>query len=89
MRGQTDATFEFSLEVLNKSDSTGPSISPPWPEKWESTKPAYEEKQISSFRVKGGQSQSVAVQVTPKDAGAGEYPILVRVSSGEKKAEAN
>ena len=30
----------------------------------------------------------MAVQVTPpKDASTGEYPILVRVTSGEKKAE--
>ena len=59
------------------------------PEKWEiNFKPSYEQKQISSFRIKGGTSQSVAVEVTPaKEASPGDYPILVRVSSGEKKAE--
>jgi uncharacterized membrane protein len=59
------------------------------PEKWEvNFKPSYEQKQISSFRVKGGQSQTVAVEVTPpREARSGEYPILVRVSSGDKKAE--
>jgi uncharacterized membrane protein len=52
-------------------------------------KPAYETKQISSLRIKGGQSQTLAVEATPaKDAQAGEYPILVRISSGDKKAEA-
>ncbi len=91
LRGQTDATFEFSLDVLNKSDLDRTfNISAAAPEKWEvNFKPAYEQKQISSFRIKGGQSQSVAVQVNPpKDALAGEYPILVRITSGDKKAEA-
>jgi uncharacterized membrane protein len=91
LRGPTDSKFEFSLEVLNKSEAERTlNIMATAPEKWEiTTKPAYEEKQISSFRVKGGQSQNVTVQVTPaKDAPAGEYPILVRVSSGEKRAEA-
>lgn len=91
LRGPTDSKFEFSLEVLNKSDVDRTfNLFASGPEKWEiATKPAYEEKQISSFRVKGGQSQSVTVQATPaKDAAAGEYPVLVRVSSGEKKAEA-
>ena len=90
LRGQTDATFEFSIDVLNKSDLDRTfNISAVGPEKWETNfKPAYEQKQISSFRIKGGQSQSVAVQVSPpKDALAGEYPTLVRVGSGEKKAE--
>ncbi len=91
LRGQTDATFEFSLDVLNKSDLDRTfNISAVAPEKWEvNFKPAYEQKQISSFRIKGTQSQSVAVQVNPpKDATSGEYPILVRISSGDKKAEA-
>ena len=90
LRGQTDATFEFSIDVLNKSDLDRTfNISAIAPEKWEvNFKPAYEQKQISSFRIKGGQSQSVAVQVNPpKDALAGEYPILVRVTSGDKKTE--
>jgi uncharacterized membrane protein len=59
------------------------------PEKWDvNFKPSYETKLISSFVIKGGQSQNVAVQVNPpKDASPGEHPILVRVTSGEKKAE--
>lgn len=90
LRGQTDARFEFSIDVLNKNDLDRTfNIAAIAPEKWETNiKPAYEQKQISSFRIKGGQSQSVAVEVSPpKDALAGEYPILVRVTSGDKKAE--
>ncbi|MGA2315747.1 MAG: NEW3 domain-containing protein [Thermodesulfobacteriota bacterium] len=90
LRGQTDARFEFSIEVMNKSESDRTlNLAAMGPEKWEiNFKPAYEAKQISSLRIKGAQSQTVAVEVTPaKDALSGEYPILVRISSGEKKAE--
>jgi len=91
LRGQTDAKFEFSLEVMNKSEIDRTfNLSALGPEKWEiNFKPAYEAKQISSLRIKGGQSQTVAVEVTPlKEAVAGEYPIMVRISSGESKSEA-
>jgi uncharacterized membrane protein len=90
LRGQTDAKFEFSLDVMNKSENDRTfNLAAIGPEKWElNLKPAYEAKQISSLRIKGGQSQTLAVEVTPaKDAQAGEYPVLVRVSSGDKKAE--
>lgn len=90
LRGQTDAKFEFSIEVMNKSESDRTlNLAAIGPEKWEiNFKPAYESKQISSLRIKGAQSQTVAVEVTPpKDAMSGEYPILVRISSGDKKAE--
>ena len=90
LRGQTDARFEFSIEVMNKSESDRTlNLAGLGPEKWEiNFKPAYEAKQISSLRIKGAQSQTVAVEVTPpKDALSGEHPILVRISSGDKKAE--
>jgi uncharacterized membrane protein len=90
LRGQTDAKFEFSLDIMNKSETDRTfNLAAVGPEKWEiNFKPSYEQKQISSFRIKGGSSQSVAVEVTPaKEAIAGNYPILVRVTSGEKRAE--
>ncbi len=90
LRGQTDAKFEFSIEVMNKSESDRTlNLAAMGPEKWEiNFKPAYEAKQISSLRIKGAQNQTVAVEVTPpKDAMSGEYPIVVRISSGDKKAE--
>jgi uncharacterized membrane protein len=90
LRGQTDAKFEFSIEVMNKIETDRTfNLAALGPEKWEiNFKPAYEQKQISSLRIKGAQSQSVAVEVTPpKEAQAGEYPIMVRISSGDKKAE--
>lgn len=90
LRGQTDAKFEFSLEILNKSDiDRNFNLFAMAPEKWEiNFKPSYEQKNISSLRVKGGQSQTVAVEVTPyKDAKPGEYPFLVKVSSGDMSAD--
>lgn len=91
LRGQTDARFEFSVEINNKIEIDRTfNLSAIGPEKWEiNFKPSYEQKQISSLRIRGGSSQSVAVEVTPpREAMTGEYPILVRVSSGDKKAEA-
>jgi uncharacterized membrane protein len=90
LRGQTDATFEFSLDVANKSESDRTiNLAAQAPEKWDvNFKPGYEQKQISSLRVRGSGNQTVAVSVTPpKDATAGEYPVLVRITSGESKAE--
>ena len=90
LRGQTDAKFEFSLDIMNKIETDRTfNLAAVGPEKWEiNFKPSYEQKQISSFRIKGGTSQSVAVEVTPaKEAAAGDHPILVRVTSGEKRAE--
>ncbi|MBP2672251.1 MAG: transporter substrate-binding protein, partial [candidate division NC10 bacterium] len=91
LRGQTDATFEFSLDVNNKMDADRTfNLAAQAPEKWEiNFKPGYEQKQISSLRIRGNSNQTVAVSVTPpKDTTAGEYPILVRISTGESKAEA-
>ena len=90
LRGQTDSRFEFSLDVTNKGESDRTfNLSATGPEKWEiNFKPAYEQKQISSIRVKEGQSQTVAVEVAPaQNAASGEYPVLVRIGSGESKAE--
>ncbi len=90
LRGQTDATFEFSLDVNNKSDIDRTfNLAAQVPEKWDvSFKPGFESKQISSIRIRGGSSQTVAVSVTPpRDATSGEYPILVRINSGDSKAD--
>jgi uncharacterized membrane protein len=90
LRGQTDAKFEFSLDVMNKSDVDRTfNLAAAGPEKWDiNFKPSYETKLISSLRIKGGASQTVAVEVTPqKEARSGDYPIMVRISSGEQKAE--
>jgi uncharacterized membrane protein len=91
LRGQTDSKFEFSLDVINKSEMERSfNLAAVGPEGWEiNFKPAYEQKQISTIRVKEGQSQTIAVEVTPKPgAGAGEFPIIVRISAKDSSAEA-
>ena len=63
LRGQTDATFEFSLDVNNKSEADRTfNLAAQAPEKWEvNFKPGYEQKQISSLRIRGTSNQTVAV----------------------------
>jgi uncharacterized membrane protein len=90
MRGPSDTKFEFSLDVNNKSDSEKTfNLSAHGPEQWEiNFKPSYEQKLISSLRMKADETKTVAVEITPlKDAKAGTYPITVQVSAGDMKAE--
>lgn len=92
LKGPSDAKFEFSLDVNNDSDEDELfNLSATAPEGWEvSFKPAYEQKQISSLRIKGNQSKSVGVEVTPpRKAETGDYPVKVRVQSKGAKAEAD
>ena len=91
LQGPTDAKFDFSVEVENKLDKDSIfNVSAQGPANWDvNLKPAYEEKFISSLRLKAGQSQTMAVEVKPYVlAEPGKYPILVKVSSAEAKAEA-
>ena len=90
LEGPTDAKFEFSLEVENKTDKdTIFNLISKGPESWDiKFKPAYEDKFFSSLRIKAGQSQSLAVEVKPFVlAEAGKYPIKVKVSSSNATAE--
>ena len=90
LKGPTDTKFEFSVDVENKTDKDSIfNLSSQGPENWEvNFKPAYEDKFFSSLRIKAGQSQSMAVAVSPFAlAEPGEYPIKVKVSSEKAKAE--
>jgi uncharacterized membrane protein len=91
IRGPSDATFEFSLEVDSKLEEDAVfDLMAQGPQGWDiKFKPAYESKYISSLRIKGKQSTSVAVEIKPAmGAAAGEYPVNVRVNSGDANAEA-
>jgi uncharacterized membrane protein len=91
LQGPTDAKFEFSMEVENKTDKDGTfNLSAQGPTNWDiNFKPSYEEKLISSLVLKAGARQSVAVAVKPYLlAEAGKYPIQVKVSAPEGTAEA-
>jgi uncharacterized membrane protein len=91
LRGPTDSSFEFSLEVSNKTDADHVvNLSADAPKGWEvSFKPAYESKQISSLRIKAGASQTVALDVkAPPEARAGEFPITFHATTEGGQADA-
>ena len=90
IRGPSDAAFEFSMEVNSKLDSDAVfDLFAQGPKGWEiNFKPAYETKFITSLRLKANQNQTIAVEVNPPPmTEAGEYPINVRVSSGDAQGE--
>jgi len=91
LRGPTDGEFEFSIEVNSKLDKDAIfNLSARGPDGWDiNFKPAYESKYISSLRIKAGQNSSVAVEVKPPPSeNIGEYPINIRVQSGDAESEA-
>ena len=91
IRGPSDATFEFSVEVESKLEKDAVfDLFAQGPKGWDiNFKPAYESKYISSLRLQSNRNQTIAVEVKAAlMAAAGEYPIGIRVSSGEAKGEA-
>ncbi len=90
IRGPSDATFEFSVEVNSKLDKEAVfDLFANGPKGWDiNFKPAYESKYITSLRLKENQNQTIAVEVKPAlMAAAGKYPVNIRVSSGDAKGE--
>jgi len=90
IRGPSDAAFEFSMEVNSQLDDDAVfDLFAQGPRGWEiNFKPAYETKFITSLRLKANQNQTIAVEVKPPPmTAAGQYPINVRVSSGDAKGE--
>jgi uncharacterized membrane protein len=91
LRGPNDAKFEFSLDVKNKIDKEALfNLTATAPKGWQTNfKPPYEDKYISSLRLKDDESKSLNVEVTPdRFATAGTYRIPVTIAAGEAKAEA-
>jgi uncharacterized membrane protein len=91
LRGPTDSSFEFSLEVSNKSDGDRVvNVAADAPKDWDvNIKPAYETKQITSLRIRAGASQTVAVELKPPaDARSGEYPVVFHASTDRSQSEA-
>jgi len=91
LQGPTDAKFEFSLDVKNKTDKEALfNLIATAPKGWQiNFKPPYEDKFISSLRLKDKENKSLNVQVTPdRFASPGEYRIPVEIAAGEAKAQA-
>jgi len=91
LQGPSDARFEFSLDVKNKTDKENTfTLTAKGPQGWQiNFKPPYEDKYISSLRLKDEESKSINVEVTPDrfTTKAGEYLIPVTISAGELKAD--
>jgi uncharacterized membrane protein len=90
LQGPSDATFEFSLEVENRSDADRVvNLGAQAPRGWEANfKPGYESKLISSLQINSNQSKTVTVELKPpKEAEPGEYPIRIKVASGSSAVD--
>jgi uncharacterized membrane protein len=90
LRGPTDGTFEFSVELDSDLDQDAVvSLAAEGPQDWTvNFKPAYESKYISSLQMQANQSRNVSVEVKPSTfAQAGEYPIAMRASAGGKQTK--
>jgi len=91
LQGPSGAKFEFSLDLRNKTDKENTfNLTAKGPKDWQiNFKPPYEDKYISSLRLKDNESKSLNVEVTPdRFSKAGDYLIPVTISAGESKAEA-
>ena len=91
LRGPNDVKFEFSLDVKNKIDKEALfNLTAQVPKNWQANfKPPYEDKYISSLRLKDNESKSLNVEVTPdRFCAAGDYKIPVTISAGEATAAA-
>ena len=91
LRGPNDAKFEFSIDLKNKTDKEHTfNLSAKVPRNWQANfKPPYEDKYISSVRLKDNESKSLNVEVTPdRFCTAGDYLIPVTISAGDSRAEA-
>lgn len=90
LRGQTNSTFDFTLDVANKADTDRTvNLAAQVPAGWQvNFKPAYESKLISSVAIRADSNQTITVSLTPApDATPGDYPVLVRFSAGASRTE--
>jgi uncharacterized membrane protein len=91
LEGPSDSEFEFSLDIENRDSQDALfNLSAQGPRDWQiSFKPAYENKQISSLKIKSDQSSTVGVNIIPaRNAQVGEYPIRVKVKGPPQEAVA-
>ncbi len=92
LRGKSGATFGFKADLANNSEEERTyGLSYKAPDGWDVIfKPSYEDKQISSVKLKSGSSQGLDITVTPPSKiQAGEYPITITASSQADRASAD
>jgi uncharacterized membrane protein len=89
LRGPTDGSFEFSVELDSDLDTNAVvDLAADGPKDWSiNFKPGYESKYITSLQMKANQSRNISVEVKPAfNAEAGEYPIKMYATAAGKKA---
>ncbi|MCL5266238.1 MAG: NEW3 domain-containing protein [Chloroflexi bacterium] len=88
LRGPSTSKFQFQVDVTNQGDDERTvGLATAQPQDWQVTvQPSYDQKQISSMRLKGGETKSVDVQITPSaKAQPGEYNIDLQATAGNAK----
>jgi uncharacterized membrane protein len=88
LTGASDTKFSFELQFKNDTpQDVTVSVAGTGPDGWVVTPTLTGETQAASTVVKAGESQNVTVAVTPpSDAPAGQYPIQVVATAGERTA---
>ncbi len=92
LQGPSTSKFQFKVDVVNEGDEERTvGLSSAQPQDWQVTiKPSYEDKQISTLRLKPGESKGLDVDITPAaKAEPGEYSIDIQASSGTAKDTIN
>ncbi len=90
LRGRAGNAFSYKLDLQNNAtEDRTISLAADVPEGWEAVfKPAYESKQVSTVRVKAGESQGIDLELTPPQrVEAGEYAIRVQAAAGSDRDE--
>lgn len=90
LQGQAGNTFSFTFDLTNEAGvERDIGMSARAPDGWQVTfKPQYDSKQVSSFRVKAGEKQSVDVSVeAPSKVQAGTYDVVIVATAGSDRAE--
>lgn len=90
VQGQAGNTFSFTFNLVNEAGiDRDIGVSASAPGGWQVTfKPSGNTKQVSSFHVKAGDTQSVAVDVAaPQKVNAGSYTVTIDATAGTDKAQ--
>ena len=91
LRGTARSTFSFRIKATNGgSDQSLFNLSARTPEGFQAKfKRGYGSEEITGLPINAGSSENITLDIVPsRTAAAGRYPIAVRLSGGDKSAEA-
>lgn len=91
LKGASDASFSFSLTLTNDTPEDLPfSAAATGPDGWTITAAVGSQAQAASVVVKAGSTSTVSVTAkAPSGAAAGDYPIAVDATSGNRSAHSD